>query len=310
LPPVSRREFFGGAVGLAVAMKLAPSGKSLAAASPSGGSGTAVIPRAGATVDLHSYGVTSYVKAADILDGYLGMPLATTIQKNLLGYSEFPSSPGSRLAQLSPSGCQFVISVKPSMQLTPSERTRLAEYLAMLTDARISYRVTLYSEANDTAFTSQQEWQAYWSYYAPVIQAAGVPCGYNPGCNIDSIARAEAFFPSDPGPDELWLDYYATALREGVRIDRMIALAGAAKVPAGLAEWGWHAGRSLLNPMTMPVWNLYCNYLARLASDGKLGLGAIYFDDSPGQPPVNAIASDSDPRIPGIQKVAKAVQTH
>jgi hypothetical protein len=259
-------------------------------------------------VDLYSYHVKNYVQAAGILDGYVGMPLGTTIQKVLLGYSVFPTSPQLQLTQLSAVGCQFLVSVEPSTELTASEQTRLANYLAMLTNAGISYRAILYSEANDTEFTSQQQWQAYWSYYAPVIQAAGISCAYNPGCNVTSIGRAEAFFPSDPTPDELWLDFYATAMREEVRIDQMIALAGAAGISVGLAEWGWHAGASLLNPMTMPWWTLYCNYLTDLAAAGDLQLGAIYFDNSPGTPDINAIRSASDPRIPGIQQVSKAVQ--
>ena len=60
--------------------------------------------------------------------------------------------------------------------------------------------------------------------------------------------------------------------------------------------------------MTMPWWTLYCSYLAHLAAEGNLQLGAIYFDDSPGPHPINSIGSASDPRIPGIQKVSKAVQ--
>lgn len=307
LPGLSRRELVGGAAGVAAAVVLSPARRSRTQP-PARKAGTAVAPLAGATVDLHSYGVKNYVQAANILDGYVGMPLATTIQKVLLGSSVFPASPGNQLTQLSAAGCHFLISVEPSTQLMPSEQTRLANYLAMLTSAGISYRVILYSEANDTEFTSRQDWQAYWSYYAPVIQAAGVSCAYCPGCNISSIARAEAFFPSKPTPDELWLDFYATAMRQEVHIDRMIALGKAAGISVGLAEWGWHAGKTLLNPMTMPWWTLYCNYLAHLAAEGNFQLGAIYFDDSPGPHPINSIGSASDPRIPGVQKVSKAVQ--
>ncbi|HEV2376824.1 MAG TPA: twin-arginine translocation signal domain-containing protein [Streptosporangiaceae bacterium] len=297
---VSRREFLGGAAGVAAAVALPPSRNSR----------TATAPLVGATVDLHSYaGVTNYVQAANILDGYVGMPLATTIQKFLLTSSVFPTSVDPKLTQLSPDGCQFVVSVMPSTTLTSSAQTALSNYLAMLTKAGINYRVLLFSEANDTAFTSQQTWQAYWSYYAPVIKDAGVSCAYCPGCNGQSIGRAEAFFPSNPTPDELWLDYYATALRGGVKIDKMIALAKAAGISVGLAEWGWHAGKSFLAPMTMPWWTLYCNYLAHLAASGSFGLGAIYFDDSPGPHPVNAIGATNDPRIPGIKKVFSAIQT-
>lgn len=306
MPGLSRRQFFGGAAGLAAAVAL-PSSASSTALQPARRSAAAVTPLAGATVDLHSYGVKNYVQAANILDGFVGLPLGTTIQKVLLGLSEFPTSPGDQLTQLSAVGCQFLISVEPSTDMTSAEQTRLANYLAMLNNAGITYRVILFSEANDTEFTSLPQWQAYWSFYAPVIKAAGVSCAYCPGCNINSIARAEAFFPSNPTPDELWLDFYATAMRQEVRIDQMIALGKSAGISVGLAEWGWHAGKLPGNPMTMPWWTLYTNYLAHLGAAGDLQLGAVYFDDSPGTHPINAIGSASDPRIPGLVKVANSV---
>jgi hypothetical protein len=296
---LSRRGFLGGAAGLAAVAALPPL---------SGSSRAVTMPLLGATVDLHSYGVKDYIQAANIFDGYVGMPFATTLQKVLLQSSEFPTSPGTQLTELSGAGCQFLISVEPSTVLTSSEQTRLANYLSMLNNAGITYRVILFSEANDTAFTDQQAWQAYWSYYAPVIKAAGVPLAYCPGCNNQSIARAQAFFPSNPTPDELWLDFYATAVREGVRIDQLVAQAKAVGISVGLAEWGWHAGHTLLNPMTLPWWNLYCAYLTHIATGGNLALGAAYYNDSPGTHPVNAIGATNDPRIPGILRIYNAIK--
>ena len=303
MPGLSRREFLGGTVGLAAAVALPLSGSSRAAA---------ITPLAGATVNKDTYsGATSYVDAAQILDGYVGMPLGTTIQKIYLQPGVFPASPGTKMTQLSGAGCQFVISVVPSLQKTSSQQTSLANYLAMITNAGISYRVVLYSEANNRAFTSRSLWQEYWSYYAPVIQDAGISLGYCPGCTAGSIYRAEEFFPSDPTPDEVWLDFYATSFRGGTRIDDLIALAGAAGVPVGLAEWGWYSGELGLDPMTMPVWTLYCDYLAHLGTAGDFGLGAIYFDITPvgHNLEANTIGSASDPRIPGLQKVYAAIQS-
>lgn len=298
---LSRRGFLGGAAGLAAALALPRSGGPRAAA--------AVTPLAGATVFLGAYGVSSYLKTAQIMDGYVGLPLAVTLEKIILGTGSFPTTPGTRLTQLSGGGCQFVISVAPSMTMTSSEQTALLNYLNMLTSAGITYRVILFSEANNTAFTTQQEWQAYWSYYAPVIQGAGISCAYCPGCNINSIAKAEAYFPSNPTPDELWLDFYGTGFREGVRIDRLIAMGQAVGISAGLAEWGWHAGGQQLNPMTMPWWTVYCKYLTQLGDASKLGLGAIYFSGAAAKAGLNVIASASNPRIPGIKDVCSAVQT-
>jgi hypothetical protein len=303
MPGLSRRGFLGGAAGLAAVAALPPAGRAAAAAKP------AVTPLAGGTVDLSAYHASNYVKTADIMDGYIGMPLARTLQKVLITTTSFPASPGPKLTQLSAVGCQFLISVQPSTVLSSSERSAMVNYLTMLTNAGISYRAILFSEANDTAFTNQQAWQAYWSYYAPAIQAAGVSCAYCPGCNSQSIARAEAFFPSNPTPDELWIDFYATGFRGAVRIDQLVAQAKAAGISAGLAEWGWHAGRSLLNPMTIPWWTFYCNYLAHLGAIGNLQLGAVYFSQSAAPVPLNVIGSPNDPRIPGIRKVSQAVQT-
>jgi hypothetical protein len=60
--------------------------------------------------------------------------------------------------------------------------------------------------------------------------------------------------------------------------------------------------------MVMPWWNYYCNYLASLASQGSLPLGAVYFDSAAIRD-IDIIASTQDPRIPGIQKLAAAVQS-
>jgi hypothetical protein len=193
--------------------------------------------------------------------------------------------------------------------MTSSEQTRLKNWLVMLNNMGLSYRVVLYSEANNLAFATSAQWFAYWQYYAPVIKATGAACCYDAGCNSKSLLRAEAYFPSNPAPDELWMDFYGTSFRAGTRIDQLIAQAKSAGISAGLAEWGWHAGVAIYPPMTLPWWNAYCAYLGNLAGQGSLSLGGIYFDDPGDSPiPINVINSSSDPRIPGIQSVSKAVQ--
>jgi hypothetical protein len=178
----------------------------------------------------------------------------------------------------------------------------------MMKNTGFSFRVILDSEANDRDFATQAKWLAYWQFYAPIIQAAGVPCAYNPGCNPNSILRAQDYFPSNPAPDELWMDYYATSFRGGTRIDQLISQARAAGISTGLAEWGWHAGPGVLNPMSIPWWNYYCNYLINLAGQGNLTLGAIYFDVAFANRRENVISAANDPRIRGIRNVATAVQ--
>jgi hypothetical protein len=265
---------------------------------------------AGASVSLSAYHVKNYLRAANIYDNYVGLPLAKTIQKIYLPPGSLPSQPPLQMTQLAAAGCQFIVDVRPSKKRTSTEQNQLANFLAMLNSAGFSYRVALYAESDNPAsgFASPQEWFAYWSYYAPVVKSAGVLCDYDPGCSLFSQANAIAYFPSNPAPDELWMDYYATAFRNGERLDSLIALAKAASIKTGLAEWGWSAGPSTFVLMTMPWWNSYCNYLLHLVGEGNLTLGSAYFSGVLLHRRVNLINSSSDPRIPMIRKVSSAVQ--
>jgi hypothetical protein len=295
----TRRAFLGGAAGVAVTAVLPPSRVRSARAVGTG--------LAGATVKPAAYGQTNALTAARIANNLIGLPLATTFQKLYRPEGVLGTKPTGEMKQLASAGCQFILSVKPSRTLSSGQQSALAAFLAALNQAGIVYRVVLWSEMDDQAFTSQQQWQAYWSFYAPVVTAAGVLCGYDPGCNLNALPKAVAWFPSNPAPDELWIDYYATAFESGARIDALIAEAQAAGVHAGLAEWGWE-GNLLANQMTMPWWNAYCNYLIHLAEGGKLPLGASYYDSVRLGIRSNIIDSSSDPRIPGIRNVCSAVQ--
>ena len=296
---LSRREFLGGAAGVAAVAMLPPGGSTRAAAPA---------PLAGATTNPTGYGVTSNLEAAKIYDGYVGMPLATTFEKVYMGHGAFPPQPPAKMTQLAPAGCQFLVSIEPSRTMTTAEQNLMAKWLGMLNESGIPYRIVLYSECNDKAFKTADEWFAYWSYYAPVVRAAGVSCGYNPGCGFMAIGRAMEYFPANPAPDELWMDYYATAFRGGSRIDNLIAKARSGGVSCGLAEWGWAAGDTAFGPMTMPWWNTYGNYLMQLIKSGKITLGAINFAAKANGRTPDVINSASDPRIPMIRAVAQTIQ--
>ena len=269
----------------------------------------AVAPLAGTTVNLQAYGVKNYLDAANLYDSYVGLPLATTFEKIYMGHGSFPATPPAKVTQLAAAGCQFLISIEPNRDMTKTEQRRITAWLAMLNNAGISYRIVLYAECNNKAFATAEEWLTYWSYYAPVVQDAGVSCGYDPGCGYPALPRAEAYFPSSPAPSELWMDFYASAFRSGSRIDQLIAMAQDVGVSAGVGEWGWIAGPSVFTPMTIPWWNEYCAYLINLAQEGKLGLGGMYFSSKGNDRVGDIISSAADPRIPMIQAVSQAFQT-
>ncbi|HEY3733014.1 MAG TPA: hypothetical protein VGL63_03780 [Streptosporangiaceae bacterium] len=317
---LSRREFFGGAAGLGAVAALSSSTITRAAvtsrasrAIAARGARTArsaqdVGPLAGAIVNLGSYpGSGTYLNTANIFDGFVGLPLATTFQKVYMGHGSFPSTPSTKVTQLAAAGCQFLISIEPNRDMTTNEQKRIRAWLAMLNNAGISYRVSLYSECNNKAFATADEWLTYWNYYAPVVQDAGVVCAYEPGCGFPALPRAVAYFPTSPVPSELWLDYYATAFRAGGRIDQLISMAQTAGISTGIGEWGWSAGPSVFTPMVMPWWNEYCAYLISLAQQGKLAYGGMYFGSVSNGREADVIGSASDPRVPGIQNVSNAL---
>lgn len=303
---LSRREFFGGAAGIVAAAAL-PSSSSARAAIAQRSAPAATTALAGAVVNPGAYHLSSWVDAANTFDGYIGLPMATTIQKVYMGHGQFGTAPPFKMTQLASTGCQFLISIKPNKAMTTTEQTRISKWLTMLNNSGMSYRVVLYTECNNKAFRVEDEWLTYWSFYAPVIKDAGVVCAYNPGCGYPALPRAEAFFPSNPTPDELWMDYYATGFRAGGRLDQLISQAKDVGISAGMGEFGWSAGPVVFTPMVMPWWNEYCAYLTNLVQEGNLGLGAMYFGSQANGRNFNVISSADDPRIPGIQQVAQAI---
>jgi hypothetical protein len=290
---VTRRRFLAGtaAAGAAMAVPLWP-GRTSAAA---------VTRVSGASVAPQSYGYAYWPAAAKRFDGYIGMPLGVTAQKVYLSRGIFPASPGSQMKQLSRLGCQFLVSVKPDPSTDQS--AKLAAYLKMLDAHGISYRVLLWQELNQRqAFQSGASWQAYWSQYAPVVHGQGKRCCYNPLCSPERGALASAWWPADPPPDEVWLDYYGSAYHWKLRIDDLIAKAHDAGIPLGVAEYGYAAEGA---PYPDRVWDAYCSYLAGLAPG--LPLGGLYW--SMVHSSLNTVASATDFKIPGIRRMATALSS-
>ncbi len=264
---------------------------------------------AGATVSPRAYGMaydaTSWLRAAKRFDSYVGMPLASTIQKIYLTEGEYYTDPlPAHLTNLARAGCQFIICVYPSR--TTDDSAKLAGFLRLLNRNGIVYQAALVNEWNCAGnFASTQDYLNYWRHYAPVVKAAGVPL-----CNLVSAssnkaeyAKIQRGFPVNPLPDRYWIDYYATAFQWKVRLDTpggLLDQAHSLGVPAGIAEFGIGAhGRA-----PMSVWDEFCHYLAGLAP--RLPLGCVYWGsvnpkDRAG--PVDVVTGPNDPKVPGIRQV-------
>jgi hypothetical protein len=294
---LTRRQFIG------------PSAAAVAAPVLPGMAEASVTPIAGAIVNLGAYDTTTYLAGAKIFNSYVGLPLATRFEKVYMGHGEFGPTLPDKIAQLAPAGCSFLVSVKPSTTLIKSEQSVMAKWLAMLKAHGIRFRCVLYSEPNDKAFLSTSTWLPYWRFYAPVIRNAGVTLVYEPGCGPTAISRGEALFPSEPSPDEMWLDYYATAYKGGSRLDTILSIGASAGVSVGLGEWGWAAGNSSSTGtnMTMTTFTEYGKYLLGLIAAKNITLGAAYFNARFGSLTGNIITGPDDPRIPMIKKMAAAL---
>jgi hypothetical protein len=266
-----------------------------------------VTPIHGATVTPQVYGIKDWAEAAKMFNSYVGLPLATTIQKIYMFEGEYFTDPlPVRITSLAQTGCQFIITAYPSS--STDESAKLAAMLQLLNDNNIVYEIALVNEWNTKdRFVTPQDYLTYWTHYAPVVKAAGVPltCLVCASSNKSAYAKIEPGFPTNPLPDRYWIDYYATAYYFGVRIgDKGGPLHQATQygVPTGIAEFGVSAGHTTV---PISVWNEFYPYLIQQKS--RLELGALYWGSENHGNQVDVVTGPSDPKVAGIQKVMAAL---
>jgi hypothetical protein len=298
---LSRRRFLQGSSVTAAGALLIPRG--WLGAAPRGTASTVSARVRGATVNPRVYGITGWAQGARIFDSYVGMPLAATCQKVYMAEGQYYTDPlPTHLTALAKMGCEFIICVYPSR--TTDERTKLTTFLQLLNSKGIVYQTALVNEPNcRDKFATAQDYLDYWSRYAPVIKAAGVPLCYLvcASSNKDAYAKIQPGFPTSPLPDRYWIDYYGEAYRYKVRLDSAGGLLHQAEhlnVPVGIGEFGYAVTGAKL--MSMSMWDAYCTYLTGLVP--RLQLGCLYW----GSKGHDIVTGPSDAKVPGIQKVMQA----
>jgi hypothetical protein len=300
---LSRRQFLWGSSAAIAAAPLMLHGRTATVPRPA--PRAAAAPITGATIGPAAYGITAWVQAAKMFDSFVGLPLATTIQKIYMSEGQYFTNPlPVRIRALARVGCQFIICVYPSR--STDESAKLANFLQLLNNDGIVYQVALVNEWNGQAkFATAQAYLDYWHHYAPVVKAAGVPL-----CNLVVVtsykageAKIQPGFPTNPLPDRYWLDYYATAYMYHLRLDKPGGLLDQAEnhgVPAGIAEFGIGAH----GEAPMSVWDQFCPYLVSLAP--RLPLGCLYWGSVNKTRVQNVVTGPNDPKVPGIQQVIGA----
>jgi hypothetical protein len=304
----SRRQILGGMAGIGGVLLLPESRPRSALTGP--------LPFKGATVNPVGYGLPSgdWPRAAQRYNGYVGMPLAagaaTSAQKVYYQRGNIPATVSEHIMSLTRAECHLILCIFPDP--ATDQRAQLAAYLHALTAAGVSYEVCLANEWNGAAghnFTPA-EYQTYWAFYAPTVQAAGVPCGVMVVVTL-IVTNYDKIIPGlelSPLPDALWMDYYATAYRAKVRLDPIIAAAQS----LGIARLGigeTNIATTNYAPSKVPTiaqWDASCAYIAARATE--LTAGCLAWDGYSGSvnPGVDVIASSSDPRIPALRQLMAA----
>ena len=301
---LSRRKFLLGSSAAVVGGLLTPGGASGLVSRPrqtarglSARAGFGPTPITGATVNPTVYHMTNWVQAAKTFDGYVGYPLARTIQKFYMLEGRYPTKVPLRISEMANVGCKFIVCVYPSRKT--DQRSQLRHFLMLLKSKGIVYQAALVNEWNCKDKFTPEAYLDYWRHYAPVVKTAGVPLALMvlASSNRTAFAKLKHAFPTDPLPDACWVDYYATGYLYNVRLATSGGPLDQAEkhgVPVGIGEFGWSAtgGRP-----AMKVWDEYCSYLHHLAP--RLRLGCVYF----GSGGVNEIKSAHDPKVPGLRKV-------
>ena len=236
----------------------------------------------GATVFPDGYGLTDYIAAANLFDGYLGnRRLALTCQKWYLGAGSFILTSAqipAGLLELINAGVQIYLSIKPSQSLTTTDYNNVTTTINVLKAAGASnIQVILWQEPNGhnsngtPFFPSAAAYIAYVNYYIGAVRAAGVSgIVYDPVVYVAETAYT--FYPGDANTVAVICDYYGDSYNQGTRLDvpfggaagSMMSLADnhlPSPVPFGIGEWGVSAD-NVAHPVGL--WNAYWAYLLNL----------------------------------------------
>jgi hypothetical protein len=300
---VDRRSFLYRA-GVAAGM-LTAAGSLLARASDARAAGVRGL--VGATIGTANFPAgTTETQASEDFDGYVGRPMAATVQKIYYQEGSWPSTIPTKDREVIDLGAKLLISFKPSRTLSMSEQQNLANAIDMYKTAGATLDVTLWQEPNDGgAFSHGSDYASYVDYYGPTVRAAGVPLVYDAGAGGGESSWT-AYYPGGSMIDKIMLDYYGSAWLGGTRLDVIANIADSANPPKplGLGEWNDTATSSVA--LTSKQFGEYVNYLinfftARL-NDGKTNGDIIFWMGN------NAVGLSADQILSGSDFKVRLVQ--
>lgn len=279
----------------------------------------------GGTINAATYGSATLTDAMNTLDGYINSDggsrkFSYSCQKFYYENSKWPTSLTSinDIRTAKNLGVKCLLSFKPAADSTNAytatlyrtEKTNLANAIALYKNANVNFEVTLFQEANDghPEFPNAAAYHAYWSFYGPTVLAAGIPLVYDPGMSYPSAALT--FFPSNPNPTKVVVDFYAvTYVKKGTTLDAIETKTDAIGVPFGAWELG-DSNNITAGEQLDPGFGNYCTYLTNLftarTTAGKDNADLCFFC-VPHSSSFNVITGPSDFKVPHIQQLYDAV---
>lgn len=281
----------------------------------------------GATVNINDYGDPTWNASAVTYDGYVGRPMAATIQKVYLNPGQTFTAVPLNISQLSSIGCKIILCFQPSTSaLTVANRAAVANMCAILQRANVDYDAVLNQEPNVPGkFSGPAAYAAYVAWYAPAIcnPAAYFTLGgtapspvnlvYNPAAGSANAATALSYYPGDgPGYTHyaIAVDFYATSfINDGTTLAPMLALAEANLKAFGVIEAGPTSGTvGPHNPAPTPAqWytsgdsGSYCVYIVETIQAATVQYGLCMFNANRVPGAIDLVTGPTDFKIQGIQ---------
>jgi hypothetical protein len=236
--------------------------------------------RVGATFDLFPFPPgTTYPQAVEEWNCKTGTKMRCWKVYYQLG--EFPTRIEDNIKTMIDHNIQALISFKPAITPSPTDRAKLARAVEMFDAAGLLAEVCLWQEVGPKDMTASQ-YHTYVQYYGPTIREHYPLVFDAPGSQ-----GPDEWAAYDPGHGDLdgyAVDFYCSAyIRHGIRLDRLAALAG--RLPVGIWEMGNTSSEHFMP--TCEQLTEYMEYITSFLSEraaSGLPVGSVAWYNGPADP--------------------------
>lgn len=276
---ISRRDVLLGGAALGLGGALGAASLVTATQRAVAQTGAPMIPagRVGATFDLFPFCPgTTYPQAVDTWNNTTGTSMRCW--KVYYQPGEFPTSIDDRIRTIIDRGIQALISFKPAISLSATDRSKLASAVEMFHAAGLIAEVCLWQEVGPKDMTATQ-YHDVVAYYGPAVRQYYPLVFDAPGSQGPS--EWSAYDPGRASLDGYAVDYYcSTFTNQSFRLETMAHVAG--NLPLGIWEIGNTASAGFVPTAAQltDYMNYLTSFLSRRAASG-LPVGSVAWYNGP-----------------------------